>query len=59
VCKAWMKSFGYNAKELQAYLRSLSYNKFQVVGRNLLIIDSVESFLKSKGELDSFNILIS
>jgi len=59
VCKAWMKSFGYNAKELEAFLRSLSYNKFEVVGRNLCIIDSVESFLKSKGEEDSFNFLIS
>lgn len=59
VCKAWMKSFGYNAKELEAYLRSLSYNKFEVVGRNLLIIDSIESFLKSKGEEESFNFLIS
>ena len=59
VCKAWMKSFGYNAKELEAFLRSLSYNKFEVVGRNLCIIDSVESFLKSKGEKDSFNFLIS
>jgi FkbM family methyltransferase len=59
VCKAWMKSFGYNIKELEAFLRSLSYNKFEVVGRNLLIIDSMESFLKSKGEEDSFNFLIS
>ena len=59
VCKAWMKSFGYNAKELESFLRSLSYNKFKVVGRNLLIIDSVESFLKSKREEDSFNFLIS
>ena len=59
VCKAWMKSFGYNAKELEAFLRSLSYNKFEVVERNLLLIDSVESFLNSKGEEDSFNFLIS
>ena len=59
VCKAWMKSFGYNAKELEAFLRSLSYNKFELVGRNLLNIDSVESFLKSKREEDSFNFLIS
>lgn len=59
VCKAWMKSFGYDAKELEFFLRSLSYNKFQVVGRNLLTIDSVESFLKCKGKEDSFNFLIS
>jgi len=59
VCKAWMKSFGYNAKELEAFLRSLSYNKFEVVERNLLLIDSLESFLNSKGEEDSFNFLIS
>jgi FkbM family methyltransferase len=58
-CKAWMKSFGYNAKELEAFLRSISYSKFEVVGKNLLIIDSVESFLKTKGEEDSFNFLIS
>ena len=58
-CKAWMKSFGYNAKELEAFLRSLSYNKFEVVGRNPQTIDSVESFLQSKGEEDSFNFLIS
>ena len=58
-CKAWMKSFGYNAKELEAFLRSLSYNKFEVVGRNPQTIDSVESFLQSKGEDDSFNFLIS
>ena len=59
VCKAWMKSFGYNAKELEAYLLSLSYNKFEVVGRNLLTIDSMESFLKRKEEEESFNFLIS
>jgi hypothetical protein len=58
-CKAWMKSFGYNAKELEAFLRSLSYSKFEVVGRNPQFIDSVESFLQSKGEEDSFNFLIS
>ena len=58
-CNAWMKSFGYDAKELEFFLRSLSYNKFQVVGRNLLTIDSVESFLKCKGKEDSFNFLIS
>ena len=59
VCKAWMKSFGYNAKELEAFLRSLSYSRFEVVGRNPHFIDSVESFLQSKGEEDSFNFLIS
>ena len=59
VCKAWMKSFGYNGKELEAYLRSLSYNKFEVVGRKLHTIDSMEFFLKSKGEEESFNFLIS
>ena len=59
VCKAWMKSFGYNAKELEAFLRSLSYSRFEVVGRNPHFIDSVESFLQSKGEEESFNFLIS
>lgn len=59
VCKAWMKSFGYNSKELEAFLRSLSYNKFVVVGRNPPVIDSVDSFLKTKGEEESFNFLIS
>jgi len=59
VCKAWMKSFGYSAKELEAFLRSLSYSKFEVVGRNPQFINSVESFLQSKGEEDSFNFLIS
>ena len=59
VCKAWMKSFGYNAKELEAFLRSISYSRFEVVGRNPHFIDSVESFLQSKGEEDSFNFLIS
>ena len=59
VCKAWMKSFGYNAKELEAFLRSISYSRFEVVGRNPHFIDSLESFLQSKGEEDSFNFLIS
>ena len=59
VCKAWMKSFGYNAKELEAFLRSFSYDKFEVVGENLLVIDSIESFLQTKGDEDSFNFLIS
>ncbi len=58
-CKAWMKSFGYNAEELDAFLRSISYSKFEVVGRKPHSIDSVESFLRSKGEEDSYNFLIS
>ena len=58
-CSAWMKSFGYNAKELEAFLRSFSYDKFEVVGENLLVIDSIESFLQTKGDEDSFNFLIS
>jgi FkbM family methyltransferase len=59
VCKAWMKSFGYNAKELEGFLRSLSYNKFELVGRNLESIDSIEPFLQTKRDEDSFNFLIS
>jgi FkbM family methyltransferase len=59
VCNAWMKSFDYNAKDLEAFLRSFSYNKFELVGRNLISIDSVDSFLNSKGNEDSFNFLIS
>jgi len=59
VCKAWMKSFGYNAKELEAFLRSLSYKNFEMVGRKLQCTYSIESFLQTKGNEDSFNFLIS
>jgi FkbM family methyltransferase len=59
VCKAWMKSFEYNAKELETFLRSLSYKKFEVVGRKLQSVHSIELFLQTKGNEDSFNFLIS
>jgi FkbM family methyltransferase len=59
VCKAWMKSFEYNAKELETFLRSLSYKKFEVVGRKLQSVHSIELFLQSKGDEESFNFLIS
>jgi len=58
-CKAWMKSFHYTPKEMDSFLTSLGYTNFKVVDKTPFTIKSIESFMQSKGEEDSFNFLIS
>ena len=59
VCKAWMKSFGYDAKELNEFLTSLGYSNFRVVGRKLVKVQSIQYYLEDKEEEASFNFLVS
>ena len=59
VCKAWMKSFHYTPKELDTFLTNLGYTKFEVVDSTPFTIKSIESFIQSKGDEESFNVLIS
>lgn len=58
-CKAWMQSFGYSPKELDSFIRSVGYYKFEVVDRKVYTITSIENFLQGKGLEESFNFLIS
>jgi len=59
VCKAWMKSFHYTPKDMDTFLTSLGYTNFKVVDSAPFTIKSIESFIQSKGDEESFNILIS
>ena len=59
VCKAWMKSFHYTPKEMDTFLTSLGYTNFKVVEKTLFTIKSIESFIQSKRDEESFNFLIS
>ena len=59
VCKAWMKSFHYTPKEMDTFLTSLGYTNFKIVDKTPINIQSIESFMQSKRNEDSFNFLIS
>ena len=58
-CKAWMKSFHYTPMEMDTFLTSLGYTNFKVVDKTTFNIKSIESFIKSKRDEESFNFLIS
>ena len=54
-----MKSFHYTPKEMDTFLTSLGYTNFEVVDKTPYAIKSIESFIQSKGDEESFNFLIS
>ena len=58
-CKAWMKSFHYTPKEMDTFLTGIGYSNFKVVDKTPFTIKSIESFIQSKGDEESFNFLIS
>lgn len=58
-CRAWMKSFHYTPKEMDTFLIGLGYTTFKVIHKAPFIIKSIDSFMQSKGEEESFNFLIS
>jgi len=59
MCKAWIKSFHYTPKELDTFLTSIGYSNFKVVDKTPFTIKSIDSFIQSKGDEESFNFLIS
>ena len=59
VCKAWIKSFHYTPKEMDTFLTGIGYSNFKVVDKTPFTIKSIESFIQSKGDEESFNFLIS
>jgi len=59
VCKAWIKSFHYTPKEMDTFLTSLGYTNFKVVDKTSFTVQSIESFIQSKRDEESFNLLIS
>jgi len=54
-----MKSFHYTHKEMDTFLTSLGYTNIKVVDKISFTVKSIESFIQSKGNEESFNVLIS
>ena len=56
-CKEWMSSFQYTPRDFDNFLVSLNYINFQLVGKKLTHIDSLENFFENKSSEESFNFI--